>query len=118
MAKQFVADIKDRDPVVAVFLVKEKIMAMAKNGKPYMNLRLMDKSGEVDAKIWDNVDALDKLFERDDFVQVRGKASVYLNRMQVVVAEITRIAARMTVAGRSTRPGLGQRGIHDGSGLF
>ena len=92
MAKQFVADIKDRDPVTAVFLVKEKIMAMAKNGKPYMNLRLMDKSGEVDAKIWDNVDALDKLFERDDFVQVRGKASVYLNKMQVVVAEITRIA--------------------------
>jgi 3'-5' exoribonuclease len=91
VAKKFVADIKDRDPVAAVFLVKEKIMAMAKNGKPYMNLRLMDKSGEVDAKIWDNVDALDKLFERDDFVQVRGKASVYLNKMQVVVAEITRI---------------------------
>ncbi|HEX9023783.1 MAG TPA: HD domain-containing protein [Geobacteraceae bacterium] len=91
MAKQFVADIKDRDPVSAVFLVKEKIMAMAKNGKPYMNLRLMDKSGEVDAKIWDNVDALDKLFERDDFVQVRGKASVYLNKLQVVVAEISRM---------------------------
>lgn len=91
MAKQFVADIKDRDPVNAVFLVKDKIMAMAKNGKPYMNLRLMDKSGELDAKIWDNVDSLDKLFERDDFVQVRGKASVYLNKLQVVVAEISRI---------------------------
>ncbi len=91
MAKQFIADIKDRDPVNAVFLVKDKIMAMAKNGKPYMNLRLMDKSGELDAKIWDNVDSLDKLFERDDFVQVRGKASVYLNKLQVVVAEISRI---------------------------
>ena len=32
-------------------LVKDKIMAMAKNGKPYMNLRFMDKSGEVDAKV-------------------------------------------------------------------
>ena len=92
MAKQFVADIKDRDAVNAVFLVKDKIMAMAKNGKPYMNLRLMDKSGDVDAKVWDNVDVLDKLFERDDFVQVRGKASVYMNKMQVVVAEISRLA--------------------------
>lgn len=91
MAKQFVADIKDRDSVNAVFLVKDKIMAMAKNGKPYMNLRLMDKSGDVDAKIWDNVDALDKHFEKDDFVQVRGKASVYMNKMQVVVAEIGKI---------------------------
>jgi 3'-5' exoribonuclease len=91
VAKQFIADIKDRDAVNAVFLVKDKIMAMAKNGKPYMNLRFMDKSGEVDAKIWDNTDVLDKQFERDDFVQVRGKASVYMNKMQVVVAEIRRI---------------------------
>ena len=91
MEKQYVADIKDRDSVNAVFLVKEKIMAMAKNGKPYMNLRFMDKSGEVDAKIWDNTDELDRLFDKNDFVRVRGKASVYLNKMQVVVAEIRRI---------------------------
>lgn len=92
MSKQFVAEIKDRHPVNGVFLLKDKIMAMAKNGKPYMNLRLMDKSGEVDAKIWDNVDQLDRLFDKDDFVQVRGKASVYLNKMQVVISEIARIA--------------------------
>lgn len=91
MAKQYVAEIKDRDPVKAVFLVKEKIMAMAKNGKPYMNLRLMDKSGEVDAKLWDNTDELDKVFDKNDFVLVRGKASVYMNKMQVVIAEISRI---------------------------
>ena len=91
MAKQYVAEIKDRDPVAAVFLVKDKIMAMAKNGKPYMNLRFMDKSGEIEAKVWDNVDLLDKQFEKDDFVQVRGKASVYMNKMQIVVSEIAKL---------------------------
>ncbi len=91
MSKQFVAGIRDRDQISAVFLVKDKIMAMAKNGKPYMNLRFMDKSGDIEAKIWDNVDQLDKLFDKDDFVQVKGKASVYLNKMQVVVSEISRI---------------------------
>lgn len=91
MSKQFVSNIKDRDPVSAVFLVKEKVMAMAKNGKPYMNLRFMDKSGEIEAKIWDNTDLLDKQFDKDDFVRIRGKASVYMNKMQVVVSEITKI---------------------------
>ncbi len=91
MAKQYVAEIKDRDTVAAVFLVKDKIMAMAKNGKPYMNLRFMDKSGEIEAKVWDNVDLLDKQFDKDDFVQVRGKASVYMNKMQIVVVEINKI---------------------------
>jgi 3'-5' exoribonuclease len=91
VAKQYVAEIKDRDAVQAVFLVKDKIMAMAKNGKPYMNLRFMDKSGEIEAKVWDNTDVLDKQFNKDDFVQIRGKASVYMNKMQVVVAEISKI---------------------------
>jgi 3'-5' exoribonuclease len=91
VAKQFVAEIKDRDSVHAVFLVKDKIMAMAKNGKPYMNLRFMDKSGDIEGKVWDNTDVLDKLFDKDDFVQVRGKASVYMNKMQIVVAEISKV---------------------------
>ena len=65
---------------------------MAKNGKPYMNLRFMDKSGDIEGKIWDNVDQLDKLFDKDDFVLIRGKASVYMNKMQVVVAEISKVA--------------------------
>ena len=89
--KQFVSEIKDRDPVNAVFLVKDKILAMAKNGKPYMNLRLMDKSGDIEAKVWDNTELLDKQFGKDDFVRVRGKASVYMNKMQVVIAEITKV---------------------------
>ena len=89
--KQFVSEIKDRDPVNTVFLVKDKILAMAKNGKPYMNLRLMDKSGDIEAKIWDNTEALDKQFDKDDFVKVRGKASVYMNKMQVVIAEIAKV---------------------------
>jgi len=91
VSKQFVNDIKDRDSINSVFLVKDKVMAMAKNGKPYMNLRLMDKSGDIDAKVWDNVDVLDRHFDKDDFVRVKGKASVYLNKMQVVIAEISRV---------------------------
>ena len=95
--KQFIAEIKDRDAVDSVFLVKEKIMAMAKNGKPYLNLRLMDKSGEVESKVWDNVDAIGALFEKNDFLAVRGKASVYLGKLQVIISELKRVAEEEVV---------------------
>lgn len=91
MRKIFVNEIKDRAQVDSVFLVKEKIMAMAKNGKPYLTLRLMDKSGDVDAKVWDNVDTLAALFDKDDFIAVRSKASVYLGKMQLVIAELRKV---------------------------
>ncbi len=91
MSKTFVSSIKDREQVESVFLVKDKIAAMAKNGKPYMNLRLMDRSGDIDAKVWDNVDALSASFDKDDFISVRGKATVYLGKMQLVIADLARV---------------------------
>ncbi len=97
MHKIFVNEIKDRALVDSVFLVKEKITAMAKNGKPYLTLRLMDKSGEVDAKVWDNVDTLAALFDKDDFIAVRSKASVYLGKMQLVIAELKKIPEQEVV---------------------
>lgn len=91
MRKIFVSDIKERDQIDTVFLVKDKITAMAKNGKPYLTLKLMDKSGEVEGKVWDNVDSFSATFERDDFIAVHAKATVYLGKMQLVIGELSRV---------------------------
>jgi 3'-5' exoribonuclease len=88
----FATQIQERDVISEVFLVRDKVTAMARNGKPYLTLKLMDRSGEVEGRIWDRVDELSARFERDDFVRVRGKASVYLGRMQLVVQELEKVA--------------------------
>ena len=92
MKKVFVEAIRERDWVDTPFLVRDKIMAMAKNGKPYMTLKLIDRSGEVEARVWDRVDEFGDLFAKDDFIRVQGKASVYLGKMQLVVQELSRLA--------------------------
>jgi 3'-5' exoribonuclease len=89
--KFFVKNIKDRDQLREVFLVKEKITAMAKNGKPYLTIKLMDKTGEVDAKVWDNVDEIAGRFEKNDFLEVTAKASIYLGKMQLVIADLRKV---------------------------
>jgi len=89
--KVFVKDIKDRDHLKEVFLVKEKITAMAKNGKPYLTIKLMDKSGDVDAKVWDNVDEVAGRFDKNDFLEITAKASVYLGKMQLVISELRKM---------------------------
>jgi 3'-5' exoribonuclease len=91
LRKVFVGDIKDRDQVTSVFLVKEKTMAMAKNGKPYMTLHLMDKTGEIEGRVWDNVDSISARFEKNDFISVQSKASVYLGKMQLIVSELSKV---------------------------
>ncbi|BCR05547.1 HD family phosphohydrolase [Desulfuromonas versatilis] len=92
MKKVFVEQIRERDWVESPFLVRDKIMAMAKNGKPYMTLKLVDRTGEVEGRVWDRVDEFAGRFEKDDFIQASGKASVYLGKMQLVIQDLERVA--------------------------
>ena len=94
MKNVFASQIQERDWVEAVFLVRDKVVGMARNGKPYLTLKLMDRTGEVEGRIWDRVDELSGTFERDDFIRVAGKASVYLGKMQLVIQEVTRLDER------------------------
>jgi 3'-5' exoribonuclease len=88
----YVNQIKERDRVSSIFLVRDKITAMAKNGKPYMTLKLMDSTGEVEAKVWDRIDELSSRFDADDFIRVEAKASVYMGKMQLVVQQLEKVA--------------------------
>ena len=52
---------------------------------------LADRTGELDAKMWDNVaDVLDA-FERDDFVKVKGIIQVFHNRPQLTIHKVRRM---------------------------
>lgn len=92
MKEIYVNQIKERDRVTSIFLVRDKITAMAKNGKPYMTLKLMDSTGEVDAKVWDQIDELSSQFCADDFIRIDAKASVYMGKMQLVVQQLEKVA--------------------------
>ena len=91
MKKTFVKDIQERDLVESPFLVRDKIIGMAKNGRPYMIVKLMDCTGEIEGRIWDRVDELSARFDKDDFVQVVGKSSVYMGKMQLIIQELERV---------------------------
>lgn len=91
MKKIFASQVQERDWIETPFLVRDKTVGMAKNGKPYLSLKLMDRSGEIEGRVWDRVDELSPLFERNDFILVAGKASVYLGKMQLVIQELSRV---------------------------
>ncbi len=74
--------------IITSFVVASKQVKPKKNGDPYLALTLSDRSGQIDAKMWDNVaDALGT-FEQDDFVKVRGLINRYNNRFQLTIYKI------------------------------
>lgn len=85
---QFVKDLKEKEAVASPFLVKFSAVGTDKNGKPYMNLILMDNSGEIEARIWDALNYHVGQVVRDSFVWVEGKCQSYQGRRQIVVQKL------------------------------
>lgn len=79
----YVKDIKAGDKVSDFFLVAEKNSAFSQKGAPYLNLRLRDKTGEVDGKVWDHVAELEVVFKKGDIIHLQARAVSYKNAVQL-----------------------------------
>ncbi|MGA9062732.1 MAG: OB-fold nucleic acid binding domain-containing protein [Terracidiphilus sp.] len=79
------------------FLVLAKQQRTTKQNKPYLNLTLGDKTGQIEARVWDPGDPrIVKDFERGDLVKVRGSVSRYDDRAQVKVDQLRKALAGET----------------------
>ena len=77
--------------ITSTFVVVSKQVKPKKTGDPYLALVLGDRTGQIEAKMWDNVeDALDA-FEQDDFLKVKGLINKYKNRFQLTIHKLRRL---------------------------
>jgi len=90
MKSPTVADLKAGKANGGLFLVQSKDVREGKTGKKYMSLTLMDSTGEIDARMWDNVETASVVFERDDFIRVEGETQEYQGKQQLIVHRIKR----------------------------
>ncbi len=86
---QFCKSILDGDRVSSPFLVKYSAVATGKTGKPYMNVVLTDQTGDVEARIFDQVPKYSSQIVKDAFVLIEGQAQVFNNRIQILIKEAT-----------------------------
>ncbi len=92
MKSFYVRDLQPNQVVTTAFLVHTKDVRQKKSGEPYLSLLLGDRTGDLDAKMWDNVAEVMDTFGRDDFVKVKGLLQVFQNRPQLTVHKMMRLA--------------------------
>jgi 3'-5' exoribonuclease len=91
MKSPYVNELKPNQLVESSFLVQSKEIRQKKGGELYLSLMLADRSGELDAKMWDNVNDVLNEFERDDFVKVKGIVQVFHNKPQMTIHKMRRM---------------------------
>ncbi|PSH04970.1 MAG: phosphohydrolase [Acidobacteria bacterium] len=93
MKEFFVRDAAQQENKVVTtsFVVSNKQIKSKKSGEPYLDLTLMDRTGTIQAKMWDNVEECAYSFEQDDFVKVKGLINKYNQRWQLTIHKIRKV---------------------------
>ena len=88
---RYIETLREGERVNEVFLCKHKQSAVTKNGKPYESLMLQDKTGLLDAKIWDpgsqGIDDFDSL----DYINVVGDLTSFQGALQLNVKRVRKV---------------------------
>jgi 3'-5' exoribonuclease len=80
-----ISELAEDRVVEGVFAVRAKRRLRTKGGAPYLALELVDPSGRIDARVWNDVELLDGRFAEGDAVRVLGRVERFRDRLQVDV---------------------------------
>ena len=88
MKNIYISQIKAGDKVNDLFLVEEKNLAFSQKGSPYLSLRLKDKTGQLDGRVWDNASSLDKVFRKGDIIYIQSRAVSFKGVIQLSIIDV------------------------------
>src|SRR5436309_15169462 len=88
MKPPYVTGIEPNKVITTSFLVQSKEIRQKRGGEFYLSLMLGDRTGELDARMFDNVAEVLEAFDRDDFIQVKGLVQVFHNRPQLTIHKL------------------------------
>jgi len=90
MKTPFVTDLGGDQVITTFFLVHEKEIRNTREGKSYLRLELGDRSGTIEARMWDLFETIAKDINRDDFVKVQARVEIYRNKPQLALQQVRR----------------------------
>ena len=83
-----ITEFKPGDDIQGFFLIKDVEVKTTTTNKAYLDMILMDQTGEINAKLWDATVATTQTFEKDSIVKVKGSVSLWQNRNQLKVFKL------------------------------
>jgi len=93
MSRLTVEQLRDGEGFDEVYLAAEKQLRTNKNGTPYLQVELRDRTGSIVARMWNASDQLFRSFASGDFVQCEGKVQLFNGTLQVILDRIERADA-------------------------
>ena len=88
---KYIETLREGERISEIYLIKQKNVAMTKAGKPYDNVILQDKTGTLDAKIWDPGSVGIEEFEAMDYVEIMGDITSFQGNLQCSIERARKV---------------------------
>lgn len=89
---KYIETLREGERINEIYLCKQKTAAVTKAGKPYENVILQDKTGTLDAKIWDPGSQGIEDFDALDYVAVTGDVTSFMGSLQLNVKRVRKVS--------------------------
>ena len=93
MPRRYVHDLKDADLVEEVFLVADKQLRANRNAALYLSLDLRDKTGVINARMWNITEQSAAPIQSGGFVRIRGKVQLFQGVLQIIASHVDPVSA-------------------------
>jgi 3'-5' exoribonuclease len=90
MKNKFVSDLTSEQVLTSFFLVVAKEVRNTREGKPYLRMELGDRTGTIEARMWDRFELAASQISRDDFIHVKARVEIYKNKPQLSLESFRR----------------------------
>lgn len=91
MEKLWVKDVEVGQRASSVFLVAKKQRQTGRNGKAFLRITLQDKTGQLDARVWHDAEAVGATFDVNDLVEVEGNVDSFQGRPQLTIEKLVKV---------------------------
>lgn len=91
--RKYIKSLADGDQVEEVYLAADKQVRANRQGSPYLQVELRDRTGMIQGRMWNVGEQVARAFEPGDFVQARGKVQLFQGSLQMILTGITRVSA-------------------------
>jgi 3'-5' exoribonuclease len=89
--KIYVKNVKNGVLLHTVFKAVTKEKHMSRSGKPYLAISLVDKTGQIDARVFENTDQAEAAFSAGEYLLVKGKIGTFHGKLQMVIDRLERL---------------------------
>ncbi|MCL2386329.1 MAG: HD domain-containing protein [Defluviitaleaceae bacterium] len=86
---RYIKELRENERVIEHYLCRKKESRESRNGKSFLSLKLQDKTGTIDAKVWEITNDIQQ-FEENEIVKIDGVVGSYQNELQLKVTKLRR----------------------------